>query len=170
MVDALTPQQRSRNMASIKGADTKPEKLVRSMLHGLGYRFRLHRKDLPGKPDLVFPSRRKVIFVHGCFWHRHDCRKGKSTPSTNTEFWKAKRASTVDRDIRALNALSSGGWKVFVAWECSLRDPDSLRSQLQAFLGADAGSLQQGSISGELAVTTADRPSGCKRTQRDNNR
>ena len=134
MTDALTPEQRSRNMSNIRGKDSRPERTVRSMLHRLGYRFRLHRKDLPGKPDLVFPSRRKVIFVHGCFWHMHECHKGKSTPSTNAAFWEAKRRGTAERDIRTLDALDANGWKAFVVWECALKDPEGLRNQLEAFL------------------------------------
>lgn len=118
------------------------------MLHGLGYRFRLHRKDLPGKPDLVFPSRRKVIFVHGCFWHMHECRKGKSTPSTNPEFWKAKRAATAERDGRVFGELAAEGWEACVVWECALSDIASLRQQLEAFLGEPAGCLASGATGG----------------------
>jgi DNA mismatch endonuclease (patch repair protein) len=134
MADVHTPEQRSRNMASIRGKDTKPEKLVRSLLHKLGYRYRLHRKDLPGKPDLVFPARRKVIFVHGCFWHRHNCRWGKVTPATNAEFWQAKRQGTIDRDRRTMEALRAGGWDSYVVWECALRDVTTLSEHLESFL------------------------------------
>jgi DNA mismatch endonuclease (patch repair protein) len=136
MTDVHTPEQRSRNMASIRGRDTKPERTVRSLLHRLGYRFRLHRRDLPGKPDLVFPSRRRVIFVHGCFWHMHDCRWGKVTPATNSEFWHSKRQGNCDRDRRALEALSAAGWEALIVWECDLRDESALRSRLKAFLNA----------------------------------
>jgi len=139
MTDVHTPEQRSRNMASIRGKDTRPEKFVRSLLHRLGYRFRLHRRDLPGKPDLVFPSRRKVIFVHGCFWHMHDCRWGKVVPGTNAEFWQAKRKGNCERDGRALAALSAADWKTFVVWECDIRDEKALRDRLQAFLGRRPG-------------------------------
>lgn len=135
MTDVHTPEQRSRNMASIQGKNTKPEKLVRSMLHRLGYRYRLHRKDLPGKPDIVFAGRRKVIFVHGCFWHMHDCRWGRVVPATNTEFWQKKRSSNCDRDTKALDALAEAGWKVCVVWECDLRAPEILEKKLTAFLG-----------------------------------
>lgn len=135
MTDVHTPEQRSRNMASIRGKDTRPEKFVRSLLHRLGYRFRLHRRDLPGKPDLVFPLQRKVIFVHGCFWHMHDCRWGKVVPSTNAEFWQAKRKSNCERDGKALEALSAAEWKTLVVWECDVRDEKALRDRLQAFLG-----------------------------------
>lgn len=96
-------------MRAVRGKDTKPEKTVRSMLHKEGYRFRLHRKDLPGQPDLVFPSRRKVIFVNGCFWHSHDCRKGQGAPATNSAFWQRKRDLTVERDRRNLRELAEHG-------------------------------------------------------------
>lgn len=128
---------RSENMRAVRGKDTKPEKTVRSMLHKDGYRFRLHRGDLPGKPDLVFPSLRKVIFVHGCFWHSHDCRKGLGAPSTNGQFWKRKRDITVERDRQALEALSAEGWDAYVVWECTLRNPNAVRSQLEAFLSRE---------------------------------
>jgi DNA mismatch endonuclease (patch repair protein) len=125
---------RSENMRAIRSKDTKPEKTVRSMLHRLGYRFRLHRPDMPGKPDLVFPSRRKVVFVNGCFWHMHDACKGKRAPSTNTEFWQAKRQRTVDRDRRTLEALKSDGWETYVVWECALRDLEAVQARLVKFL------------------------------------
>ena len=134
MADVHTPEQRSRNMASIRGKDTRPEKIVRSLLHRLGYRFRLHCRELPGKPDLVFPSRRKVIFVHGCFWHMHKCRWGKVTPATNAEFWQTKRKGNCDRDRRALKSLSAAGWKAFIVWECQTRNPDELQTRLVNFL------------------------------------
>jgi DNA mismatch endonuclease (patch repair protein) len=125
---------RSENMRRIRSKDTKPEKIVRSMLHKLGYRFRLHRRDLPGQPDLVFVSRRKVIFVNGCFWHMHNCRKGQRAPITNAEFWKTKRQRTADRDRRTLRVLAADGWKVYVVWECAMKDPTALRSRLETFL------------------------------------
>jgi len=134
MADVHTREQRSRNMASIRGKDTRPEKIVRSLLHALGYRFRLHRRDLPGRPDLVFPSRRKVIFVHGCFWHMHRCRWGKVTPVTNAAFWQTKRQGNVDRDRRALRSLRGDGWKACVVWECETRDQEKLRTRLVSFL------------------------------------
>lgn len=130
----LRTMNRSENMRAVRGKDTGPEKTVRSMLHHCGYRFRLHRSDLPGKPDLVFPSLRKVIFVHGCFWHSHDCRKGKGAPSTNSEFWKRKRELTVERDSRTLKALAECGWDAYVVWECALKEPDALKSHLKRFL------------------------------------
>src|ERR1017187_5044322 len=114
MADVLTREQRSRNMPSIRGKETRPEKIVRSLLRKLGYRYRLHRRDLPGKPDLVFPARRKVIFVHGCFWHMHDCRWGGATPATNREFWENKRRGNCDRDVRAMESLAAAGWQALI--------------------------------------------------------
>src|SRR4051812_7053306 len=114
MTDVLTPEQRRRNMSAIKGKDTKPEMIVRQMVHGMGYRYRLHRKDLPGKPDMVFPGSRKIIEIHGCYWHMHDCPLGAVIPKTNTEFWQTKRLSNVARDKRNAAALEELGWKVLV--------------------------------------------------------
>ena len=128
---------RSENMRAVRGKDTKPEKTIRSMLHRHGYRFRLHYKKLPGKPDLVFPSLGKVIFVHGCFWHSHDCRKGRTAPRTNSVFWQEKRARTVERDSKTLQALAAKGWDAYVVWECALRDLDALRSRLEFFLSRE---------------------------------
>jgi DNA mismatch endonuclease (patch repair protein) len=130
MADVHTPEQRSRNMAAIRGGDTKPEMRVRSLLHALGYRFRLHRKDLPGKPDIVLPKYRTVIFVHGCFWHCHDCRYGRVVPATRAEFWAAKRTGNVARDAKQKAALEAAGWKVIALWECEMRSGDALRDAL----------------------------------------
>jgi DNA mismatch endonuclease (patch repair protein) len=110
--DVHTPEQRSRNMSAIRGRDTKPEVRVRSLLHSLGYRFRLHRKELAGKPDIVLPKHRTVVFVHGCFWHLHDCRWGSVKPTTRPEFWAEKRGDNVSRDTRNRLALEKAGWKV----------------------------------------------------------
>ena len=134
MSDVLTPEQRRRNMSAIKGKNTKPELVVRKLVHSLGFRFRLHRKDLPGKPDLVFPKLRKIIFVHGCFWHMHDCRYGRVTPKNNAEFWAAKRLRTVHRDASIEEQLNALGWKVFPVWECQIRDVMSLRGLIITFL------------------------------------
>jgi DNA mismatch endonuclease (patch repair protein) len=135
MVDVHTPEQRSFNMSRIRGADTKPELIVRSIVHQMGYRFRLHRKDLPGKPDLILPRRRKIIFVHGCFWHVHRCRYGRVVPKTNAEFWQTKREGTVDRDRRNRRALRADGWEVMTVWECWTRDPEQrLVPRLAEFL------------------------------------
>lgn len=112
-------------MSRIKGANTRPERLVRSYLHGLGLRFRLHEKNLPGKPDLVFAKYRAVVFVHGCFWHRHGCRK-TYMPKTRPEFWAGKFEGNVRRDARAIQQLREMGWRVFVVWECEAGIPEHL--------------------------------------------
>lgn len=132
--DVFTPQERARVMAAVKGKDTKPEMIVRRLAHALGYRFRLHRKDLPGKPDLVFPGRRKVIFVHGCFWHGHDCARGSRQPKQNAEYWRSKISRNVARDAASLEALSAQGWQARVIWECELKDREALSQELRAFL------------------------------------
>lgn len=121
-------------MSRIRNRDTKPEMRVRAIAHGLGYRYRLHRKDLPGKPDLVFPARRKVIFVHGCFFHMHECRYGQVVPKTNAEFWAKKRRSNVERDLRNIEALGKEGWQVLVIWECQTKTPDILPDMIHSFL------------------------------------
>ncbi len=132
--DTHTKEQRSLNMSRIRNKNTKPEILVRSLVHRLGYRFRLHRKDLPGKPDLVLPRHQKVIFVHGCYWHMHNCKKGKSTPATNIKFWRDKRAGNKERDKRNKKALKKLGWGVLVIWECQLKDMDKVRRRVLDFL------------------------------------
>ena len=121
-------------MAAIRGKNTKPELIVRRLLHRLGYRFRLHQKGIIGRPDLVFRSRRKVIFVHGCFWHMHDCRYGRVRPRTNVAFWKEKRVANVERDLRTLTALRADDWESLVVWECETRDLSALERGLLAFL------------------------------------
>jgi DNA mismatch endonuclease (patch repair protein) len=134
MADVLTREQRRRNMSAIRGANTQPEIIVRSLAHRLGFRYRLHRRDLPGKPDLVFVAQRKVIFVHGCFWHMHKCRYGAATPATNADFWQNKRLSNVARDRRNLRELRKAGWKILVIWECEVKDKSVLESRLKSFL------------------------------------
>jgi DNA mismatch endonuclease (patch repair protein) len=134
MTDRLTPEQRSANMSKIRAANTKPEMQVRRMVHQEGYRYLLHDKRLPGKPDLVFPGRRKVIFVHGCFWHHHVCRAGQYTPKTNAEFWSAKRQRNVERDAEQIQKLGELGWKTHVVWECELKHPDEVLQELTHFL------------------------------------
>lgn len=134
MTDVLTPQQRSANMAAITGKNTKPEMVVRRAIHRLGYRYVLHQKNLPGRPDLVFPSRRKIVFVHGCFWHMHQCRYGRVVPVTNADFWSAKRNGNVMRDIRNVAALRNLGWSVLVVWECQIREIDVLANRIVRFL------------------------------------
>ena len=116
-MDRLTPNQRSENMRRIRGKDSAPERAVRRLLHKLGYRYRLHRRDLPGRPDIVFPTRRKVIFVHGCFWHRHPGCKFAYNPKSRLEFWSTKFRQNVERDNRATAMLMASGWAVLVVWE-----------------------------------------------------
>lgn len=121
-------------MAAIRGRDTKPELRVRSLLHSLGYRFRLHYKELPGKPDIVLPKYRTAIFVHGCFWHSHDCRYGIVIPSTRPEFWARKRSGTVERDMKNRADLEASGWHVIIIWECQTKDLESLEYWLRRVL------------------------------------
>lgn len=118
--DPLTPDQRRRNMSAIRGSDTRPEMIVRRGLHARGLRYRLHVRELPGTPDLVFPSRRAVIFVHGCFWHGHDCVLFK-LPASNPDFWLTKISRNQARDAEAVAALGQTGWRVLNVWECALR-------------------------------------------------
>ncbi len=138
MTDVLTPEQRSRNMSAIRAKDTKPELAVRSLVHRMGFRYRLHRRELPGTPDLVFPSSRKVIFVHGCFWHRHRCRAGQVICATNAEFWRNKFEANVRRDRTHVRQLRALGWESLVVWECSLRNPSELQVRLRDFLQSDS--------------------------------
>lgn len=133
-MDVLTPEQRSRNMSAIRSRNTSPERAVRSLVYALGFRFRLHAADLPGKPDLVFRSLRKVIFVHGCFWHRHNCPLGRVKCGTNVEFWERKFESNTLRDRRNVNELRGLGWDVLIVWECWLTDLNRLRRRIAAFL------------------------------------
>lgn len=120
-------------MGRVRAKNTKPEMIVRRLAHGLGFRFRLHRRTLPGRPDLVFPRFRKAIFVHGCFWHRHHCKKA-TTPKSNAEFWHKKFAENVERDTRAIAELTSLGWSSMIVWECQTNDIESLSDSLLAFL------------------------------------
>lgn len=121
-------------MAAIKARDTSPEMTVRRLVHGMGFRYRLHRSDLIGKPDLVFTKSRKIIFVNGCFWHVHSCRYGKVKPATNADFWSQKRLSNVKRDKKVRKSLRNGGWKVLTVWECQVRSADNLKASLRDFL------------------------------------
>lgn len=134
MADVLTSEQRSLNMSRIRGKNTLPELMVRRLVHRLGFRFRLHSAKLPGKPDLVFAGRKKVIFVHGCYWHIHDCPYGRVKPKTNVEFWETKRRSNVDRDQRNLQSLLTVGWKTLILWECEIRKAKALERQIVRFL------------------------------------
>lgn len=121
-------------MAAIKGKNTKPEMVVRRLVHRLGYRYRLHRKDLPGKPDLVFSRHHKIIEIYGCYWHMHDCPYGWVVPKTNAEFWQNKRLSNVARDKKNIAALTELGWKVLVLWECQTKDTAQLEECIKQFL------------------------------------
>lgn len=121
-------------MRMVRSCDTTPEMIVRRTATALGYRYRLHQATLPGKPDLVFASRRKVIFVHGCFWHGHDCKRGARSPKTNAEYWRAKIGRNRERDERHSKELSLAGWRVAILWECELSDLDALRQNLIGFL------------------------------------
>jgi DNA mismatch endonuclease (patch repair protein) len=128
-MDVLTREERHRCMSAIRGQDTVPEIRLRKALHALGYRYRLHVASLPGKPDLVFVAKKKVIFVHGCFWHRHTCKSGRSTPSVRTNFWSTKLQNNTQRDRTNVRILRKLGWGVLVAWECQLR-PTRIRNLL----------------------------------------
>ena len=134
MTDVLTKRQRSYNMSQIRNKNTKPELIVRSVVHRMGYRYALHRKDLPGRPDMVITKHHKIIFVHGCFWHMHKCRYGKVKPTTNAEFWQTKREGNVARDKINLRKLRKDGWKVLIIWECRTRNIEKLTEILHKFL------------------------------------
>lgn len=134
MADTFTPEQRSAVMARVKNRNTTPEKLVRSLLHQMGYRFRLHRKDLPGSPDIVLPRYKSVIFVHGCFWHGHEgCRRG-ARPTSNTEFWNAKIDRNIERDCLAVRSLEEDGWHVLTVWQCEMKNSPELQCRIITFL------------------------------------
>ncbi len=134
MVDTLSPEERSALMARIRGVDTKPEMTVRRALHARGYRYRLHGRGLPGRPDLVFRKRRKAVFVHGCFWHRHGCKK-TTQPKSRQEYWQDKFAKNVARDRRNAEQLALDGWQVIVVWECEVETDEQLLERLVALLG-----------------------------------
>jgi DNA mismatch endonuclease (patch repair protein) len=135
-MDVLTPEQRRRCMSAVRGKDTAPELRLRRALHALGYRYHLHASTLPGKPDIVFPVRKKLIFVHGCFWHRHNCKSGRSSPSVRISFWSSKLQANVQRDQGNIRRLRNLGWKVLVAWECQLAPNriDKSLDRVRAFL------------------------------------
>lgn len=128
------PEVRSRTMRAVKGRDTGPEMVVRRLVHGMGYRYRLHGRDLPGKPDLVFRPRRKAIFVHGCFWHQHDCARGARLPKSNRDYWLPKLRRNKERDAQHRARLCEMGWKTLVVWECQIADRDALARRIAAFL------------------------------------
>ena len=130
-MDRLSAAQRSELMSKVRSRDTKPELIVRSALHGMGYRYSLHVRGLPGTPDMVFPSRGKVIFVSGCFWHGHGCRVGKSRPKSNVEFWKNKIETNMRRDRRVAAALRRRGWSVMTVWECRIKKGNWIEAALR---------------------------------------
>jgi DNA mismatch endonuclease, patch repair protein len=132
-MDTRSPEQRSHIMRSVRSRDTGPELLVRRALHGMGYRFRLHRKDLAGKPDIVLPKHRAIVFVHGCFWHGHGCRKGR-LPKSRIRFWTKKILQNRKRDAESVRTLKRTGWHVLTIWQCETKDADALRSRLIRFL------------------------------------
>jgi len=151
MADVVSPAKRSQMMSGIKGKNSLPEMLVRKALFAMGHRFRLHRRDLPGTPDIAMPCLRIAIFVHGCFWHAHQGCKYAKTPSTRTEFWAAKLKGNVDRDRRAAAELAEMAWRVLNVWECSTRDPavaSGLAEALQAWIdsGAPSGEISAQSL------------------------
>ncbi|MDW9896303.1 DNA mismatch endonuclease Vsr [Sinorhizobium meliloti] len=140
MTDTRSAEQRRRIMQSVKTKNTGPERVVRKALFALGYRFRLHRKELPGSPDIVFPSRKKAIFIHGCFWHGHDCSKGRGSKS-RTEYWGPKVETNRARDERNIRDLAERGWQTHVVWQCELKDMDDLLKRLGNFLGPPLNSI-----------------------------
>ncbi len=136
MADTLTPSARSERMGRVRGRDTKPEMVVRRLIHGLGYRYRLQAKNLPGRPDIVFRKRQKAVFVHGCFWHRHPeptCKLSR-LPKTRLDFWLPKLEGNRQRDIANVEQLEAMGWQVLLVWECELRDREQLKNILQRFI------------------------------------
>lgn len=135
MADVLSKEQRHYCMSRIRDKNTKPEIIVRQIVWSLGFRYRLHVKDLPGKPDLVFKKNKKIILVHGCFWHMHSCKYGRVVPKTNADFWQTKRLSNKSRDVKTKAALKNLGWRVLVVWECQTKNIPLLLSLLANFLG-----------------------------------
>lgn len=134
MIDTLSPEQRSERMSRVRGKDTVPELIVRKLLHSAGFRYRLHRRDLPGNPDIVFMSRKKAIFVHGCFWHMHDTCALARMPKSRISFWSEKLLSNKQRDVKNMQRLHDLGWNTLVIWECELRDLKPLLEKLQNFI------------------------------------
>jgi DNA mismatch endonuclease (patch repair protein) len=155
MADRLTPAQRSKNMSAIRSKNTAPEKLVRSMAHAAGYRFRLHRPDLPGSPDIVFPRRRAVVFVHGCYWHGHGCKRGGTGSKSNTTYWGPKIERTRNRDEANRRKLEQSGWRVLTVWECELSDVENFRARLISFLEAPAPRSQGGFLHPHCSASPA---------------
>ena len=146
MTDIVDSKRRSELMAGIRGCDTAPELAVRRLAHRMGLRFRLHRKNLPGRPDLVFPKHRLAVFVHGCFWHRHEGCRSASTPKSRIAFWTEKFAANVDRDARQQAALRTRGWRVLVIWECEIRDNPAVERRLAALIRCGGAAPERESI------------------------
>ena len=134
MADNLTEAQRKRNMSNIRSRNTKPELVVRSIIHKLGFRFRLHARHLPGKPDIVLPRHKKIVLVHGCFWHMHTCKRGNVFPQTNEPYWATKRHRNVERDRLNKSSYKKAGWRTLIVWECETRDIAKLSGNLSKFL------------------------------------
>lgn len=137
MPDTLTVKQRKRCMSRNRGKDTAPEIVVRQLIYSLGYCYRLHRKDLPGCPDMVFSSKKKIIFINGCYWHRHTCKKGRSTPETHQDFWQTKFFRTKQRDKEARKKLKKCGWQILTIWECQIKNVEMLKKMVTEFLGVN---------------------------------
>jgi|SRR5215831_12861836 len=133
-MDVHSPETRSKNMSRIRGRDTKPELIVRKIVHRMGYRYRLHKPELPGKPDIALVRLGKIIEVRGCFWHLHQCPKGQKFPAERKSFWQLKRENTVKRDERNLRELKRAGWKVLIVWECETKKPAGLQKRIDRFL------------------------------------
>jgi DNA mismatch endonuclease, patch repair protein len=135
MVDTRTAEQRRRIMQSVGVKNTGPEMAVRRVVHAMGFRYALHKRNLPGRPDIVLPARQKIIFVHGCFWHGHDCKKGRP-PKSRKEYWLPKIERNRARDLEAIRRLSVDGWSILTIWQCETRNPVDLKAKLAKFLGA----------------------------------
>jgi DNA mismatch endonuclease (patch repair protein) len=135
MTDRISKERRSANMRAVGSRNTRPEIRVRQIAHSLGYRFRLHERDLPGSPDIAFPGRQKAIFVHGCFWHRHNGCPRATVPQSNPGFWRKKLRRNAARDAKQLAAIKKRGWRALVVWQCEIKDEKRLRARLRRFLG-----------------------------------
>lgn len=160
MVDVVSPEARSRMMSGIRGKNTHPEVVVRKLLFASGYRFRLHRKDLPGAPDIVLPSKRIAIFVHGCFWHRHEGCKYATLPKTHPEFWFEKLSGNAARDLRATTELRNMDWRVLTVWECSLKGPSAMANLRPALIDWIEGASLLGEIGAMTKPDSSTQPLG----------